>query len=160
MKKAIMILSITVSIVCYFIAFSFAETGNSQKSKKAKMGMIPDGAEVYDLNGEWDALYHNDLTGTANDVIKITQEGYKFVGIKLIGKRWLGKGSETIRGELIDKIIDKSAICYKKDYPAAHDKSWSDARAVITEDGNKIIIQSFMKTLVGDYLMTITLTRK
>ena len=115
---------------------------------------------AYNLTGEWDAVYENDLVGVDKDIVKITQEGNKFVGIKTIGKRWLGKGSETVKGELLNNIINNAAICYKKNYPAEHDLSWSDARAVITDKGNKMIIQSFMSTLTGDYVLTITLTRK
>ena len=40
------------------------------------------------------------------------------------------------------------------------DLSWADARATITEKGNKIVIQSFIQAIKKRIFVTITLARK
>ena len=58
------------------------------------------GDVVYDLKGEWDAEYYNDYFGTKKGIVKITQDGNKFVGISLINNEFTSKGDETIKGAL------------------------------------------------------------
>ncbi|NIO21640.1 MAG: hypothetical protein GTN76_13120, partial [Candidatus Aenigmarchaeota archaeon] len=58
------------------------------------------------MNGEWDAVY--DLAArweggieqreSSKDIVRITQEGNQFVGIKLIGDQWVGKNQEAVKG--------------------------------------------------------------
>ena len=46
---------------------------------------LPNGEVVYDLNGEWDAVYdvtstyRTDDTQSSKDIVRITQEGNKFL---------------------------------------------------------------------------------
>lgn len=61
---------------------------------------LADGGVVYDLKGDWDAAIDNGVQGISKDIIKIYQEGSKFVGINQIGNQWVYKDQETIRGEL------------------------------------------------------------
>ena len=62
---------------------------------------LSNGEVIYDLSGEWDAIYDNKEYGGINkDIVKITQEGNDFFGIKLIGNQQSPKGSDTIKGKL------------------------------------------------------------
>ena len=82
------------------------------------------------------------------DIVKITQEGNKFVGIKLIGNQWFPKGSETIKGEL-----EKNGF---KSFHTNTASGWTSANTKIGEKCNKIEIETpVMGTMIG-----ITLTRK
>lgn len=111
--------------------------------------------EIYDLSGEWDAVYSAEFGGS-KDIVKISQVGNQFVGVKLIGSVYIHKGEETIKGELIDEMINQvSARTYKEGKGGG--VVWSDAQGVIIENGNKIIIQTY----VNNYcVMTLTMTRK
>jgi hypothetical protein len=111
--------------------------------------------ETYDLNGEWDAVYDNVSLGVSKDIVKISQEGNKFVGIKLIGNIYIPKGEKTIKGNMINKMIDQVSTQSVKG--GSTELMWNDSRGVIIEDGNKIVIQAFINNW---YVMTLTLTRK
>ena len=118
--------------------------------------------ETYDLNGEWNAVItkqgKDQLSITIEkDIIKITQLGNQFVGIRTIGGKWVGKNEEMIKGKLSYKMVDEVFINYMSD-PITYAMSWSDGRATITEAGNKIVIQSFVNET--GYYETVTLIRK
>ena len=92
-SAAILILSVILSV--FLVTSSSAD---QLKPGMANTVTLADGNVVYDLNGEWDAVIDNGRFGVSKDIIKITQEGNKFVGIKLIGNQWVGKGEEVIKG--------------------------------------------------------------
>ena len=119
--------------------------------------------EAYNLNGEWSAIITK--TGSESsaevlnekDIIKISQQGNQFVGIRTIGGKLVGKNEEMIKGKLSYKMVDEIFIRYVSD-PITFGLSWSDGRATIIEEGNKIVIQSFVKAT--GYYETVTLTRQ
>jgi hypothetical protein len=127
---------------------------------------LPNGEVVYDLNGEWDAVYEHTVSSSlaggeakqsSKDIVRITQEGSQFVGIKLIGDEWVGKNKEAVKGEL-----EKNG--FRKVYAVAYDIV--DRRAIsvpskgeISEDGNKIVIKTRRYGYRGQYV-TIALKRK
>ena len=118
--------------------------------------------EAYNLNGEWDAVITKigtvgGTTTIEKDIIKISQHDSQFVGIRVNGGKWVGKNEEMIKGKLSYKMVDEIFINYMSD-PMTYAMSWGDGRATITEDGNKIVIQSFIKS-TGFY-ETVKLTRK
>ena len=110
--------------------------------------------ETYDLNGEWDTIYAATF-GATKDIVKISQKGNKFVGIKLIGGVYVPKGDETIKGELLDEMFNQvSARTYRE---GGEGLVWIDSHGVIIENSNKIVIQSYVNNYCA---MTITMTRK
>jgi hypothetical protein len=114
-----------------------------------------DAGETIDLNGEWDAVFATWM-GRLKDTIKITQEGNKFVGIRLIGNVVEPKGSEAIKGELIDQMFSQvSTLNYMGEEKGK--SAWTDAQGVIIENGNKIVIQTYV---FRDNMVTVTMTRK
>ena len=106
---------------------------------------------AYNLTGEWDAVYDNKRLGINKDVVKITQEGNKFVGIKLIGNQWVGKGKETIKGEL-------EGDDFKSIYGYNQANGWEPSTGKILDGGNKIVEEQFIEGF--NYTAVMTLTRK
>lgn len=114
------------------IAF-FAWIGVVQAQEK-KMVKLPNGEEVVDINGEWDAQIENygiwKGYGKYPNVIKIKIEGNSFVGIRMKADKYHAPGSESFRGEL-----DKDGI---KNLKLMTGYGPMDAKGKISEDGNKI----------------------
>jgi len=145
MKKIFIILMIV------FVSASVqAQMDNPLKRGMLNTVTLSTGGVIYDLRGEWDAIYDNDYFGTNKDIVKITQEGNKFVGIKLIGNEWVSKGSETIKGEL-----EKGGF---KSLNMNSAEGWLPSSGKIGEKCNKIIIKTPVES-VG-ITSVLTLTRK
>jgi hypothetical protein len=111
---------------------------------------LPNGEVVWNLNGEWDVFAEPYgpwvSVGSFKQICKITQEGSSFVGVRMIDDQYNPKGSQNIRGEL-----DKSGI--KKVQILTTTRGPVDAEGLISEDGNKIIIDDGKK-------IKVTFTRK
>ncbi len=128
--------------ICIISLIIFISTLHGQGSKRTIT--LPNGEVVWDLNGEWDIYAENygswSQYGSYSDVYKITQSGSSFVGIRMIGNPWMGKGSEAIRGEL-DKSGFKKVQIISAIGPL-------DSKGKISEDGNKMIIDDGEKCRV------------
>jgi hypothetical protein len=89
------------------ICFVFVACGEEiEPLKPLQKGMpntktLSTGELVYDINGEWDAILDSGASGKMEDIINITQEGNKFVGIILNRNVYWSKGDELIKGELV-----------------------------------------------------------
>ena len=146
MKKKSKLISTIVILVVFLGTVSFSLAG-----------------ETYNLSGDWDAIITKTGTESSTEVInekeiiKISQQGDQFVGVRTIGGKLVGKNEEMIKGKLSYKMVDEVFIRYVSD-PISFGLSWADGRAIITDDGNKIIIQSFIKNT--GYYETAILTRK
>jgi len=117
--------------------------------------------EAYSLQGDWDAeITIADAASSEKweekDIIKISQHGSQFVGIRTNGGKFISKNEEYIKGKLSYKMVDEIFIRYVSD-PITFDLSWTDGRATIIEEGNKIIIQSYIGEI--HYFVNVTLTR-
>ena len=144
MKKILMVL-----ILGLVFTAAYAQTDNPLKQGMPNTVMLSNGEVIYDLSGEWDAIYDNKEYGGINkDIVKITQKGNEFVGIKLIGNQWTPKDSETIKGEL-----EKDGF---KTFYTLTVEGWTPATVKICEKCNKIEIE----TPVMGTMIDITLTRK
>ena len=117
------------------VMLSFVSITYSQPEKNTVR--LPSGESVCDLNGEWNTLYEPygpmEHFGKIKSMIKITQQGNMFVGKSLISTGFTPAGTEKIRGEL-----DKDGI--KRVQLTRPDKDWSDGKAEISKDCNKISI--------------------
>ena len=144
MKKNLLVI-----ILGLVFTAAYAQMDNPLKKGMFNTVTLSNGEVVYDLSGEWDAIYDNKEYGGINkDIVKITQEGNEFLGIKLIGNQWSPKGSETIRGRL-----EKDGFLFFSSKTVA---GWTPSTVKIGEKCNKIEIE----TPVGDITMHLTLTRK
>ena len=143
------------TLIILIIGFVFV-TVQAQMDNPLKKGMpntvtLSAGNVVYDLNGEWDTVIDNAQFGISKDIIKITQEGNKFVGIKIIGNQWVGKGEKTIKGEL-----ERDGFKSLYGYNVAH--GWTISKGKISDGGNKIVIEEPIEAY--NYTAVTTLTRK
>jgi hypothetical protein len=86
------------------ISFLFIAQAQTEEQGWKKTITLPSGEVVCDLNGEWDYLWYgrgeSQMGGRVRDVVKITQQGNSFEGIRMIGNQYNLKGSMTIEGEL------------------------------------------------------------
>ncbi|UCE53472.1 MAG: hypothetical protein JSV31_30240 [Desulfobacterales bacterium] len=143
-------------LIILIIGFVFS-TVQAQMDNPLKKGMpntvtLSTGNVIYNLNGEWDAIFDNaHYGGISKDVIKITQEGNKFLGIRLIGTVFHRKGSETIKGEL-------EGDGFKSLYGFNLPHGWTLSKGKISDGGKKIVIEEPIQA--HDYTAIITLTRK
>lgn len=114
--------------------------------------MAKEGTTSCDLSGEWDVISDNrKAVGTIDkDVWEITQEGNKFLGIRLIGNTWNPKGSKAIRGEL-----EKDGF---KSLQVGTFYGWVSSEGKIGANGNQIVIMTILPE--GNRPIEITLTRK
>ncbi len=144
-----------VVLICFIGLIIFMSTLYGQGSKKTIT--LPSGEVVWDLNGEWDALYENldpqgvvvaTMVGNFTDILKITQQHGSFIGVKMIGTAWVPKDAVSIRGEL-----DKNGIKNVRVVLSTLRDEVLECKGQISEDGNKIIIDR------GERIR-VTLTRK
>jgi hypothetical protein len=144
-------IGILIMALTAIIAFLYVPSGHTEEKDWEKTVTLPNGQVVLDMNGEWDAIYDNKDFGTNKDVVNITQEGNKFVGIKLIGNEFLPKGVATIRGEL-----EENGFKSLYGYNIAH--GWTLSKGQISNDGNTIVIETPIEAY--GYTAVLTLTRK
>src|SRR4030067_78082 len=116
-----MVKKIFVVLVCFIGSIIFISTLNGQGSKKTIT--LPSGEVVCDLNGEWDTLYENlgafqQRYGNLTDILKITQHGGSFVGVKMIGTIWTPKGAVSITGELDKNGFKNVQVHFQASSPA------------------------------------------
>ena len=136
-------------VICFIGLIIFVSTLHGQGSKKTIT--LPNSEVVWDLNGEWDALYEGfgsmQWVGKLKDMVKITQQGGSFVGIKMIGTAFVPKDAVSVEGEL-----DKNGIKKVRVQLSTNTADALDGKGQISDDGNKIIIDA--------ELIRATLTRK
>ena len=116
------------------------------KSRAIKTVKLPNGQEVFDISGEWDVLVENydafSHFGTYRQLYKITQEGNLFTGIRLKDSpppAFAKAGSKCMQGE-----VNKNGV-KRLDFIFAPWDIWP-SNCKISEDGNKINIDSHQKT--------------
>ncbi len=130
-----MVRKISLFLFILVVMLTFVSIAYSQTEKNT--ARLPSDELVCDLNGEWNTLYEPygpmQHFGKIKSMIKITQQGNMFVGKSLIDTGFTPAGTEKIRGEL-----DKDGI--KKVQLTRPDKDWSDGKAEMSKDCNKILI--------------------
>jgi hypothetical protein len=117
--------------------FSCASHNGEMEKAGGKTATPQTGGIVCDLNGEWNALYHHygavRSVGNITSMVKITQQGAKFVGTSLIDSEFSRAGTEKFTGELGEGGIKNA----KYNRP---DIGWTDARGKISKDCNRMVI--------------------
>ena len=130
-KKAFLV------ITCFIGLIIFISTLYGQGSKKTIT--LPSGEVVWDLNGEWNALYEHygplQWVGNLKGTLAITQQGDTFVAKTTTDSAWAPKGTEKIRGEL-----DKNGI--KKAQYSIPSMGWADAKGEIGKNDDKIVFDT------------------
>ena len=143
MKKILMAL-----ILGLVFTAAYAQMDNPLKQGMPNTVTLSNGEVIYDLSGEWDAIYDNKGYGGINkDIVKITQKGNEFVGIKLIGNQYTPKGAETIKG-----VLEKDG--FKSFSANTAIDGWVPSKANISEKCNKIEIEVPASMLTIDIILT------
>jgi hypothetical protein len=126
-KKILLVLICLISLIIFFSIL------HGQGPKKTIT--LPNGEVICDLNGEWDVFIENygpwKEYGSYPQLVKITQTGNYFEGIRMINDPWSSKGAPSIRGEL-----DKNG--FKRVYIVSAAGS-IDSEGKISDDGNKMV---------------------
>jgi hypothetical protein len=119
------------------VSFLFIAQAQTEEPGWKKTIKLPSGEVVCDLNGEWNPLFMggvgNSMGRQERDVIKITQKGKSFKGVRTIGSQFLLKGSVAIEGELDNNGFKE--LIYRGDTNISHPEG------KISKDGNKIEIR-------------------
>jgi hypothetical protein len=134
------------------LIMSCATVPNAPLSQGTKNTLsLPSGEVVWDLNGEWDASVVNygeqASSGSYPQLFKITQTGSSFKGSRMIDDPWNKSGTEGLRGEL-QKSGFKNVMIVSSQGPM-----YIHADGQISDDGNKMVVDVFMK-------VKVTYTRK
>ena len=155
MKRIVIIL-----ILCFVFSNAQAQMDNPLKDGMPNTVKLPSGEVIYDLTGEWEAIYDTGGWGTLNDTVKITQNDNQFVGIYLIKGDWLvGKNKEKIKGKIKGNLIDEIFMNSAKDIETA-DLYWAPSKAEISKDGNEILIKRSYEEKGSETIETLTLRRR
>jgi hypothetical protein len=152
-------------VIILIIGFVFS-TVHAQMDNPLKEGMpntvkLPSGEVIYDLNGEWDAVYNSGYwAGTFNDIIKITQKDNQYVGVYLLkGDNLVGKNEEKIKGKIKGNAIEEILIHDIGDFGTMN-RTWAPSKAEISEDGNEIKIKRIYEFKGAETIQTLSLKRK
>ena len=122
------------------VAFTLFLIFSPQMGKSESPGIItlPSGEKVCDLNGEWNAFFEHFgacmHAGSWKAIVKVKQEGNRFVGIKSDGGNPVTLGKEVIRGEL-DQTGYKKGEIYMPNWI-----SWANCKGKIADGCKKIIM--------------------
>ena len=135
LKKSVILLAAMIPMA-FLLYGAYAQTTASKKTIT-----LPNGDVVFDLNGEWDVLGENygpwSQFGSSRNVIKITQTGSSFFGIRMHDSPWLPAGSMAIQGEL-----EKNGF---KNVRLGSGAGPLDAEGNISEDGNSFLVDDGQK---------------
>jgi hypothetical protein len=138
-RKKIGVLFSILMISTFIPLIIFVSSLHGQSPKKTIT--LPNGEEVWDLNGEWNILVENigknAQYGNYPQIWKITQPDSSFVAVRMIDDPWNKKGSEAVRGEL-DKSGIKRVIVLVPSDPLGPRES----KGQISDDGNRINISN------------------
>ncbi len=151
-------------IVILIIGFVFS-TVQAQMDNPLKAGMpntvkLSSGEVIYDLNGEWEAVYDSGGYGTYKDIVKITQNDNQFVGIYLLdGDNLVGKNKEKIKGKIRGNVIDEVFFNDITDMMTMN-LHWAPSEAKISKDGNEIVIKRVLEEKGASTIRTLSLKRK
>ena len=155
MKKILLaLLIVLVSMTVH------AQVDNQLKTGIPNTLTLPNGEVIYDLNGDWDAVYDTGGWGIYEDVVKITQKEKQFAGIYLIkGDNLVGKNQEKIKGKIKGNVIDE-VFFNDVTNTATMNLHWAPGKAEISEGGNKIVIKRALEEKGAIINRTFSLKRK
>lgn len=155
MKRIVVIL-----IIGFVFSTVYAQMDNPLKEGMPNTVRLSSGEVIYDLNGEWDAVYDSGGWGIYNDIVKIIQNDNQFVGIYILnGDNLVDKNKEKIRGKIRGNVIDEILFNDVTDMMTMN-LHWAPGEAKISEDGNKIVIKRVLEEKGSSTIRTLSLKRK
>jgi len=150
---------ITIWLMCVAAVLAWTGVACAQTATSGPMVQLPSGDAVWDLTGEWDAVIENygpwARFGTYPDVMRITQTGSAFSGIRLKDNPPPVAGRAGVHG--LQGELEKNGFKHVEIVVPGHDgisRGYvSPSTGQISEDGNKMAIDN------GLYIR-VTLTRR
>ena len=140
-RKIIILLGLLIAI----ISFLYVPQAQTQDKKWKKAITLPNGEVILDISGEWDVLVENygpwKEFGSYPQLVRITQDGTSFNGVRMIDDPNNPKGSTSIRGDL-----NKDG--FKNVYTVSHGWGPTNCNGQISEDGNKFTLDDGRKVRV------------
>ena len=151
---------LSIVIMGLFITTVHAQMDNPLKEGMPNTVKLPSGEVVYDLNGEWDAVYDSGGWGTYKDIIKIIQNDNQFTGIYLLkGDNLVGKNKKKIKGKISGNVIKEVFFNDITDMMTMN-LHWAASEAEISEDGNEIVLKRVWEEKGSTTIRTLSLKRK
>ena len=151
---------LSIVIMGLFITTIHAQMDNPLKEGMPNTVKLPSGEVVYDLNGEWDAVYDSGGWGTYKDIIKIIQNDNQFTGIYLLkGDNLVGKNKKKIKGKISGNVIKEVFFNDITDMMTMN-LHWAASEAEISEDGNEIVLKRVWEEKGSTTIRTLSLKRK
>jgi uncharacterized protein (UPF0371 family) len=135
MIRMIMALLIATALLVTCASAPEVEMAKPLKASMPNTITLANGQVVYDLNGDWDITYDDKEFGVSKNVVRITQKGDEFVGIRL---------EDTRRGETIKGTLEKNGFKKVYSYMSSFGtgRMWISGKGEISEDGDKIIVKT------------------
>ncbi len=127
-------------ILALFITFASVAIAQMAAKGWEKTVTLSSGEVVLDISGEWDVLAEFygpfKMIEPVQGIVKITQEGTTFTGVKQTASKWKPKGTKTFQGEL-----DKDG--FKAVFLDVHETGgdmyvWEPCKWKISEKGNRV----------------------
>jgi len=151
---------LSVVIIVLVISAAHAQKENPLKEGMPNTVKLQSGEVIYDLSGEWHAVYNGGILGSHEDIIKITQNDSQFSGNYLLfGEGTVGKHLEKIKGKISGNVIDE-VFLHEISNRMTMNLTWIPANATISEDGNEIEITSILTGNGEMTFITLSLKRK
>ena len=136
---------ITVCMVCFVALIAWTMPANAQTAAM-KTVKIPNGEEVCDLTGEWDALIENygewAQFGSYQNIIKMTLVGNSFRGIRMMDN---GPGRPP-NSMIVEIDSEKNGFKQVMLFTGGGPRPCSGK---LSEDGNKILLDLENKAKVS-----------
>ena len=151
----------SIAIIVLVITTVHAQMENPLKQGMPNTVTLSNGEVIYDLSGEWDAIYDSGYwAGTFNDIIKITQNDNQYVGVYLLkGDNLVGNNEEKIKGKIKSNVIDEVLFHDIIDIDTMN-RGWAPSKAEISKDGNEIKIIRRYEVKGAETIQTLSLKRK
>ena len=125
--------------ICFVALIAWTMPANAQTAAM-KTVKIPNGEEVCNLTGEWDALIEKygmaAIYGTYTNVVKITQEGNSFTGVRL--KDNPPESPAPAGSQFVQGVIEKDGFKNVELFSGSGTKF--PGKGQIFENGNKMIV--------------------
>lgn len=143
---------IVIGLLCVAAVLAWTGIAAAQTAPATPKVQLPSGETVWDLSGDWSALVEHyapfEAYGTHTNVIRITQTGNAFSGIRLRDQLppLTGRaGGPSVRGELDQNGFKRVEMITGTGGPAP-------CKGEISEDGKTIVLDD-------KWMVKVTLTR-
>ena len=127
------------SVICALVMFAWI--GAARLTQAAEFVTLPNGEEVMDIRGNWDAEFENygpwSQYGSYPGTIEIILDGNTFVGKRLTATKYHAADTECFRCELDSSGITKLQLMTRLGPIEAKGQLGNDGKRLTFDDGEK-----------------------